>query len=213
MQFIIEYMNTLQYLAEAYKRGYEKRYKDRQDAPEFKLHYFKLKEDLPRVQVVLSFLQGIVSAGQCQSLLDVGSGRGAFLFPLLREFPDLEVTSLDILPHRVEMLQCLHDGGISNLHPLQEDICLWDAPDKSFDVVTMLEVMEHISDTEAVAHNAVRLAKNYVIVSVPSKPDDNPEHIHLFSNEDLKELFMKNGCSKVKFMSVTNHRVMVAYIK
>lgn len=200
------------FLAEAYKRGYEIIYENKKDAPELKMHYFKVKEDLPRVQVVLSFLQGIVSAGQCQSLIDVGSGRGVFLFPLLREFPNLEVTSLDILPHRVEFLQCLHDGGISNLHPLQEDICTWNAPDKSFDVVTMLEVMEHIPDTEAVVRNAVRLAKNYVVVSVPSKPDDNPEHIHLFTIEDLRELFMKNGCSKVKFMSVTNHRVMVARV-
>lgn len=199
-------------LAEAYKRGYSMRYKNRQDAPELKMHYFKVKEDLPRVQVVLSFLQGIIPAGQCQSLLDVGSGRGVFLFPLLREFPNLDVTSLDILPHRVELLQCIHDGGISNLHPLQEDICTWEASDKSFDVVTMLEVMEHIHDTEAVVRNAVRLAKNYIIVSVPSKPDDNPEHIHLFSKEDLKSLFLQHGCSKVKFMSVTNHIVMIAYL-
>ena len=42
--------------------------------------------------------------------------------------------------------------------------------------------------------------------------DDNPEHIHLFSNEDLKSLFLNNGCSKVKIMSVTNHTVMVAYL-
>lgn len=64
------------YLAEAYKRGYEIRYKKKKEAPELKMHYFKVKEDLPRVQAVLSFLQGIVPAGQCQSLLDVGSGRG-----------------------------------------------------------------------------------------------------------------------------------------
>lgn len=70
-----------------------------------------------------------------------------------------------------------------------------------------------IPDTEAVVRNAIRLAKNYVIVSVPSKPDDNPEHIHLFTNEDLKRLFLENGCAKVKFMSVTNHHVMVAYLK
>lgn len=202
-----QYMTTL---LEAYKRGYEERYKGKEDAPEMKEHYFKAKDDQPRVQVVLGFLRGIVPAGQCKTLLDVGSGRGVFLFPLLRDFPDLEVTSLDILQHRVELLQCLHDGGIGNLHPLQADICTWDAPGKSFDVVTMLEVMEHIPDTEAVVHNAIRLARNYVIVSVPSKPDDNPEHIHLFSNEDLKRLFLENGCSKVKLMSVTNHRVMVA---
>lgn len=201
------YMTTL---LEAYKRGYEIRNKEREDLPEQKFHYFKVKEDLPRVQVVLGFLRGIVAAGQCQSLLDVGSGRGVFLFPLLRDFPDMDVTSLDILPHRVELLQCLHDGGICNLHPQQTDICTWDAPDKSFDVLTMLEVMEHIPDTESVVRNAIRLARNYIVVSVPSKPDDNPEHIHLFSNEDLQRLFLENGCSKVKFMSVTNHRVMCA---
>jgi len=199
-------------LAEAYKRGYQLKYAEAKEAPEMKPHYFKAKEDLPRVQVVLGFLHSIVPAGQCQSLLDVGSGRGVFLFPLLRDFPDLEVTSLDILPHRVELLQCLHDGGVGNLHPMQEDICTWKAPDKSFDVVTMLEVMEHIPDILTVVRNAIRLARNYVIVSVPSKPDDNPEHIHLFSNNDLKQLFIENGCSKVKFMSVTNHTVMIAYL-
>ena len=199
-------------LLKAYIRGYEKRHAGDSNAPERKDYYFKAKEDLPRVKVVLGFLQGIIPAGQCQSLLDVGSGRGVFLFPLLREFPSLEVTSIDILPHRVELLQCLHDGGIDNLHPILGDICSFDAPDKSFDVVTILEVMEHIPDTEAVVRNAVRLARNYIVVSVPSKPDDNPEHIHLFSNEDLKSLFLKHGCKKVKFMSVTNHRVMVAQL-
>lgn len=208
-------MNTPQYidhLLDAYRRGYEVRYVGNPKAPERKDYYFKVKEDLPRVQAVLSFLQGIIPAAQCESLLDIGSGRGVFLFPLLREFPNLEVTSLDILPHRVDLLQCIHDGGIINLHPIQADICTWDAPDKSFDVVTMLEVLEHIPDPEAAVRNAVRLARNYILVSVPSKPDENPEHIHLFSNEDLQELFLCNGCSKIKFMSVTNHRVIVAFI-
>lgn len=76
----------------------------------------------------------------------------------------------------------------------------------------MLEVMEHIPGKIAVVKNAIRLARNYIIVSIPSKPDDNPEHIHLFSNEDLTSLFMDNGCSKVKFMSVTNLKVMVASV-
>lgn len=199
-------------VGDAYRHGYELKYAGVANPPEMKLHYFKAKEDLPRVQAVLGFLQGIVAAGQCRSLLDVGSGRGVFLFPLLRDFPTLEVTSIDILPHRVELLDCVEKGGIENLHPTLGNICECDLPEKSFDVVTMLEVMEHIPDTEAAVRNAVRLARNYVIVSVPSKPDDNPEHIHLFSNDDLKKHFISAGCSKVKFMSVTNHRVMVAYV-
>ncbi len=199
-------------LIDAYIIGYEIKYKEMANTPERKDHYFKAKEDLPRVKSVLGFLQGVIPAGQCKTLLDVGSGRGAFLFPLLRDFPTLEVTSIDILPHRIELLDCLHQGGITNLHPILGDICTWNAPDKSYDVVTMLEVMEHIPDTEAVVRNAIRLAHNYIVVSVPSKPDDNPEHIHLFSNEDLKSLFMEHGCKKVKFISVTNHRIMVAQI-
>ncbi len=197
-------------LAEAYRRGYESLYAEVEEKPEMKLHYFKVKKDLPRVQVVLGFLHGIVSAGLCESLLDVGSGRGVFLFPLLRDFPVLEVTSLDILPHRHELMQCVNEGGIKNLKPLLADITQLDAPDKSFDVVTMLEVMEHIPDTKAVVKNAMRLAIKYVIVSVPSKPDDNPEHIHLFSADDLKRLFLNAGAKSVKFMSVTNHHVLVA---
>lgn len=203
--------NTL--LAEAYRRGYELKYAGVENPPEKKMHYFKAKDDLPRVKVVLSFLQGIVPAGQCNSLLDVGSGRGVFLFPLLRDFPSLDVTCLDILPHRVSLHECLNAGGIFNLHPRLADICTFDSRDKSFDVVTMLEVMEHIPDTLSVVRNAIRLARKYVIVSVPSKPDDNPEHIHLFTSQQLEKLFLENGCTKVKFMSVTNHIVMVAYIK
>ncbi len=197
-------------LLEAYRRGYELLYHNSDNSPELKEHYFKVKEDLPRVQVVLGFLHGIISAGHCESLLDVGSGRGVFLFPLLRDSPELKVTSLDILPHRHELMQCIHEGGIKNLIPLLADITTWNAPDKSFDVVTMLEVMEHIPDTDAVVRNAVRLARRYVVVSVPSKPDDNPEHIHLFTTNDLKRLFINAGAMSVKFMSVTNHHVMVA---
>ena len=199
-------------LADAYRQDYELKYTGMSNPPEMKMHYFKAKENLPRVQVVLGFLQGIVPAGQCSSLLDIGSGRGVFLFPLLREFPNLEVTCMDILPHRVELLECISKGGVNNLHPVLSDICKSGLPDNSFDVVTMLEVLEHIPDTEKAVRNAVRLARNYVIVSVPSKPDDNPEHIHLFSNDDLKNHFLGAGCSKVKFMSVTNHRVMIAYL-
>ena len=114
------YMTTL---LEAYKRGYEIRNKEREDLPEQKFRYFKVKEDLPRVQVVLGFLRGIVAAGQCQSLLDVGSGRGVFLFPLLRDFPDMDVTSLDILPHRVEIYIHYRQTFVHGMHQTSLSTC------------------------------------------------------------------------------------------
>ena len=197
-------------LAEAYKRGYELRYPDNENASDIKLHYFKVKDDLPRIQPILGFIHNIVPAGKCKTLLDVGSGRGAFLFPLLRDFPDLEVLSIDILPNRVEFLDCLTIGGVSNLKASLRDICHADYDDGSFDVVTLLEVLEHIPDARKALLNAVRIAHNYVIVSVPSKPDDNPEHIHLFSIYEMQKLLEEAGCRKVKTMGVSGHNIFIA---
>lgn len=175
-----------------------------------KMHYFKEKEELARVQLVMGFLRGMVASGQVSSLLDVGSGRGAFLFPLLTTFPDMEVSSIDILPHRVDLLHSMELGGVDNLHAMEKNLCDWDAPDGSFDAVTLLEVLEHIPDVEKAVANAVRIAGKYLVVTVPSKPDDNPEHIHLFTKDMLSDMFLKAGCSKVKFDSVLNHLFMVA---
>ena len=76
--------------------------------------------------------------------------------------------------------------------------------------MTLLEVLEHIPDVEKAVANAVRIAGKYLVVTVPSKPDDNPEHIHLFTKDMLSDMFLKAGCSKVKFDSVLNHLFMVA---
>ena len=175
-----------------------------------KMHYFKEKEELARVQLVMGFLRGMVASGQVTSLLDVGSGRGAFLFPLLTAFPELDVSSIDILPHRAELLHCVELGGVRNLHAIQADLCDCDALDGAYDVVTLLEVLEHIPEVEKAVSNAIRLAGKYIVVTVPSKPDDNPEHIHLFTKGMLSDMFQRAGCSKVKFGGVSNHLFMIA---
>ena len=46
------------------------------------LHRFKRSSILPRVHAVLGILRTLAP----QSLLDIGSGRGAFLWPLLDNF-------------------------------------------------------------------------------------------------------------------------------
>lgn len=173
------------------------------------LYHFKRKEPLPRVSSVLGFLSGI----QPQTLLDVGSGRGAFLFPFLNQFPDTAVTSVDLLPRRVQMLDLVHQGGVERLTALQQDICTWEKMEKSFDVVTLLEVLEHIPDVQQAVKAAVKLARRYVVVSVPSKPDDNPEHIHLLTKDILTELFGNAGCSKLHFGGVNGHLIMTAVVE
>jgi hypothetical protein len=54
-------------------------------AHDLRLHKFKRTMDLARVRKVLGILHGLQPA----ELLDIGSGRGAFLWPLLDAFPGL----------------------------------------------------------------------------------------------------------------------------
>ncbi len=176
------------------------------EAATLKLYHFKKKDDLPRVSAVLGFMRGICP----QSLLDVGSGRGAFLFPFLRDFPDVPVTSVDLLPNRAADLAAVAAGGIDRLTALRQDICTWEAPDGAFDVVTLLEVLEHIPQVDRAVEAAVRLARRYVVVTVPSKPDNNPEHIHLLTKEKLTDLFHQAGCGKLSFGGVNGHLFMTA---
>ena len=175
-----------------------------------KLYPFKTgKAELPRVRQVLGFLHGI----EFESLLDVGSGRGVFLLPFMEEFPRVQVTSLDLLDKRVTFLNELAAGGYSQLTAYNKNICDRPYPENSFDVVTLLEVLEHIPEAGKAVVAAVKMARKYVVVSVPSKEDDNPEHIHLLTKEILTKLFADAGCTRLHFSGVNGHLIMMATIE
>lgn len=175
-----------------------------------KLYRFKNTHDmLPRVKRVIGFLRGI----PMESLMDVGSGRGVFLWPFLNEFQNVKVLSVDLLAHRVAFIQTVALGGVSHLSAVQDNICTMERPEKAFDVVTLLEVLEHIPDPAAALSTALRMAKSYVVLSVPSKPDNNPEHIHLFTKASLAELFVGLGCDSLHFDAVPGHMLVVASLK
>ncbi len=173
---------------------------------EMKLYYFKEKEDLPRVKVVLSFFKAIYP----ESVLEVGCGRGVFLFPLLRDFPAVKVTTIDLLPRRIDMMAAIQLGGIEQLSPMLADLTTLELAEDSFDVVTLLEVLEHIPNVEKAIQKAIFVAKRYIVVTVPSKEDDNPEHIHLLTKDRLIELFSKFGVTNLKFGGVNGHLFLIA---
>jgi ubiquinone/menaquinone biosynthesis C-methylase UbiE len=172
-----------------------------------RLHKFKRNAELPRVRKVLGVLRGLAPA----TLLDVGSGRGTFLWPLLDAFPELEVTSVDINPDRIADIEAVSAGGVANLRAVRADAQELRVDDNHAEVVTALEVLEHLASPRRAVAEAVRVASRYVIASVPSKEDDNPEHINLFSARELEDMFLEAGARGVKVDYVPNH--MIAVIK
>ena len=174
-----------------------------------KPHRFKRSGELPRVRRVLGALSGLMPT----ELLDIGTGRGAFLWPLMDRFPELPVTCVDPLDYRVELLRQVRDGGIGTLTPLVGDVTALPFPDAAFDGVTILEVLEHLSKSERAVAELLRVARRFVVASVPSKPDDNPEHLRLYTADTLAELFQSAGRPvAVRCEYLLNHIVAVVML-
>jgi len=171
-----------------------------------RLNRFKRTAGLPRVRRVL----GVLRAFRPARLLDVGSGRGAFLWPLLDGLPNVAVTAIDVLPHRVEGLARVRRGGVDRLTCARMDATALGFPTGVFDVVTLLEVLEHLPDPKAAACEALRVGRRAVVASVPSHADDNPEHLHLLAPARLEAMFSAAGARRVTVEPVLGHVVCVA---
>ena len=79
----------------------------------------------------------------------------------------------------------------------------------SFDIVTMLEVLEHLHNPQAALTAVTAIAKRFVLLSVPSVPDDNPEHLHLFTPDQLQQMAAAAGASRAIIEHVLNHRIVL----
>ncbi len=169
-----------------------------------RLHRFKRTRALPRIGRVLGTLRGI----EPSSLLDVGTGRGTFLWPLLEAFPSLPVTCAEVDPERARQLGCVAIGGIPNLcaHPI--DVTALPFDDQAFDVVTALEVLEHVERAQEAVRQVVRVSRRFVLVTVPSHADDNPLHVHTFTADVLRREFLDAGALRVDVDNVLNHLVL-----
>lgn len=73
----------------------------------------------------------------------------------------------------------------------------------------------HLDDAEVcawAAREGIRVARRCVVASVPSQPDDNPEHVQLFTPATLTALLLEAGAARVTIDSVRGHYVAVARV-
>lgn len=184
---------------------------------------FKRTMGLPRVRKVISILRAI----RPESLLDIGSGRGVSLWPILdlshemvHQAGDYNETSYafdvfagDISERHARSLCAVADGNPGGLIQAESlDVRKMPYEDDFVDVVTILEVLEHMKTWDCVrdaCSEALRVADRFVIASVPSKPDDNPDHHRVFTSHLLAQSFMEVGAQKAKTEHVLNHIVVL----
>lgn len=173
-----------------------------------RMQRFKRTKGPFHVQAVIAMLRGL----EPSDLLDIGSGRGAFLWPLLDAMPALPVTATDPQARRVADIRRVAEGGVLTLSAAQAEATGLPFADRSFDLVTMLEVLERIPDTAAALRSVLRVARRFAIISAPARADETPEHAHQFSAAQLTELLRAHGAVRVHIEYVPGYTLALAKI-
>ena len=134
------------------------------------------------------------------ALLEVGAGTGAFADAMAKT--GWKVTALE--PDESSRAIALKNYGI-NLMPSS---ALENLPAKSFDVITLWHVLEHVHDLKIYIHTFSKLLKHNgrLIIAVPNHTSydaqfyknywaayDVPRHLYHFSPSSMKFLMKSNG--------------------
>ena len=130
-----------------------------------------------------------------QSLLDVGAGSGYGL-EIYREAGAREVFGIDLLPLG------------AHVHALAVE----ERPDKSFDIVTAIDVIEHVLDDRNFFDHLCRIARSAVFLSTPNylvSQGENPFHAREYTPDELRELV---GDRKVEVYTASGDKVIRSHL-
>ncbi len=138
------------------------------------------------------------SGMQTGSLLDIGAGTGAFAHTM--QSAGWQVTALE--PDETARQNALKNYGL----PLQLPETLFSLPGKSFDVITLWHVLEHVHDLHRYLDTFRTLLKpnGTLIVAVPNYTSydaahygecwaayDVPRHLYHFSPQSMRQLLQQ----------------------
>lgn len=98
-----------------------------------------------------------------KSVIDIGCGDGFLLKKLLEKNKNIKALGVDISPVAVEKAK--ENGVECRLLDITERLPF---EDNSFESVILLDVLEHMLQPEPVLREAVRVAGEYVYISVPN---------------------------------------------
>lgn len=177
--------------------------------------YFFFEQDnwwfVSRRRILMSLLRKFLPRGKRLEILDAGCGTGINL-EYLAEFGD--VVGADSAEEAVEF--CRQRG---NRSVRLSDLCDLDWPDGSFDLVTALDVIEHIDRDDDAVRELVRVTRpgGNLLVTVPAFPalwsdhDEINHHRRRYRAEEVRQLLEHAGCEIVKFTYMNSFLFPIAY--
>ncbi len=149
-----------------------------------------------RYRLALSWLG--LRPGTRSRVLDVGAGNGAFMSEALKRNPSLDIYGAEFAQAAIEIAHPLVRNRIARCNLQGQDPLPWGG---GFDIVTCMEVLEHLRDDElALDHIANAVAPGgRVLITVPAWPskwgpqDVTAGHVRRYEPRSLEQLITNRG--------------------
>jgi SAM-dependent methyltransferase len=142
-----------------------------------------------------------------QSILDVGCGEGVLTVEWAERLGDRRIVGIDLDDPKLRAEW--ERRTRTNLEFRVEEATSLSFPDDEFDMATAIEVLEHVPEPEATVAEMARVARRWLLVSVPREPlwrglnmargaywssaGNTPGHLNHWSKRSFTELLGRYG--------------------
>ena len=109
--------------------------------------------DYPRLKY--DILKSVIEESRPKKLLDIGCGAGKFLATLQKEFPEIEFTGIDASKKAIAEGKKAHP----KMHFFNRNAEDTKFNDEEFDIIIMLDVLEHVRDPEKALSEVTRILR------------------------------------------------------
>lgn len=141
----------------------------------------------PTSRHVRRLIKRLIAPLAFASILDVGCGQGSLLAELARIYPEAHVAGVDVSSSALDLARRKHPAGEFEALNVQEERL-----DARYDLVTCVEVLEHLPDDEAALANIARMTERYFLaVSVQGRMRAFERHVGHVRNYQPGELTNK----------------------
>lgn len=142
-----------------------------------------------RNKVICSLTKKALAGKRNVSILEVGCGTGNVLQALEKEFPDAQLVGMDLFHEGLQFARRRVHCGL-----VQADLAFPPLA-RSFDLLGMFDVLEHIQDDQTVLQHAYRQINpgGWLLLTVPANPnlwsyfDVASHHVRRYTLSDLSE--------------------------
>jgi 2-polyprenyl-3-methyl-5-hydroxy-6-metoxy-1,4-benzoquinol methylase len=152
-------------------------------------------------------LEELLDRAQPRSLLDVGCGEGVLVQRMACRLPGIRVVGADLEEDSLQAGWAAHEADNLSYRALASAELPF--ADGEFDMVSALEVLEHVPDPVHTLHEMSRCAQRHLLVSVPREPlwralnvargayvsalGNTPGHLNHWSRRSFIELLRTRG--------------------